>query len=98
MRILQITLLAGATQIVANQDFPNGGAQIYCSYLVIQNNSAASVRVGDNTVSATRGILLTAVGGSNSAEINPPRGTRLSDWWLFGTAGDIVDILYEVSQ
>lgn len=98
MRILQVTLLAGATQIVANQDFPGGGAQIYCSYLVIQNNSAANLRVGDNTVTATRGLLLTPGGSSNTATINPPRGTRLSDWWLFGTVGDVVDILYEVSQ
>lgn len=97
MRILQVTLLAGATQVVLNQDFPNGGAQIYCSYLVIQNNAADAIRIGDNTVTATRGIALTP-GGSNTATISPVRGTRLSDWWIFGTIGEVIDVLYEVSQ
>lgn len=92
MRLLQVTLLAGATPITTD-------SKIYSSFLVVQNNAAANVRLGDNTVSATRGILLAtaspAPGGSATIQLNFPRGAHLSEWYLFGTAGQVIDILYE---
>lgn len=93
MRILQVTLTSAATQISANSN-------IYCSELIIQNNAAAVVRVGDNTVTASKGIVLLPNatppgGGSITNTLIPIRGTHLQDWWLFGTAGNIIDILYE---
>ena len=92
MRLIQVTLGAGATPITTNNN-------IYCSMLAINNNAAAVVRVGDNTVSATKGISLAAAGvGSTSLTFAFPRGTHLSDWFLFGTAAQVIDILYESAE
>jgi hypothetical protein len=93
MRLLQVTLGAAATPITTDKN-------LYASFLIIQNNAAAAVRVGDNTVSASKGILLsggTAPGGSATNQFPFPRGTHLSDWYLFGTSTQIIDILYEPS-
>lgn len=90
MRLIQVTLGAGATQISSNSG-------IYCSILIIQNNAAAVVRIGDNTVSATKGIALASGSPGGSSTVQPiiVRGTHLQDWWLFGTAAQVIDILYE---
>lgn len=92
MRLIQVTLGSGATPITTNTN-------IYCSLLICQDNAAANVRIGDNTVSATKGILLAlgTPGGSATLQINTPRGTHLADYFLFGTAGNLIDILYEPS-
>lgn len=90
MRLIQVTLGAAATRITT--------AQIYTPLLAIQNNAAAVVRIGDNTVSATKGIAVAA--GSTTTQ-NPFVVTRsdnrisLRDYYLFGTAGQLVDVLYE---
>lgn len=90
MRLIQVTLGAGATAITTN-------TAIYASFMIIQNNAAAVVRVGDNTVSATKGIALSggAPGGSATAQLTIARGAHLSEWYLFGTATQVIDILYE---
>ena len=99
MRLLQVTLLAGATPIVTNPTTTGASNPIYASTLIFQDNAAANCRVGDNTVSATRGILITSgsPGGSVGLVIATPRGTHLADYFLFGTAGNVIDILYEVA-
>ena len=85
MRIGQCVLGAAATQLTTvNRRF---------AQLVIQNNSADNVRVGDNTVSSTKGILLNP-GGFFDGRLSIARG-RLGDYYLFGTAGDVIDYLYE---
>lgn len=92
MRIIQVTLGAAATAITTNTN-------IYCSALTIQNNAAAVVRVGDSTVSATKGISLAAAGvGSTNLTFAFPRGAHLSDWFLFGTAAQVIDVLYESAE
>ena len=70
---------------------------LYVQQLIIQNNGSHNCRVGDVTVSSTRGILLagsTPPGGSisNTTPIN--YATYLSDWWVSGTSGDVIDFLY----
>jgi len=86
MRIGQVTLGAGATQISAQN--------IRFAQLIIQNNTTGdNVRVGDNTVSATRGILLTP-GGFFDSKLSVARG-QLSQYYLYGTMGDVIDYLYE---
>lgn len=90
MRLIQVTLGAAATQITANANF-------YAISLTIQNNSAAVCRVGDDTVSATQGLSLAATGGSATFTFPNGRGTHLQDWYLFGTSGDVIDILYETT-
>lgn len=91
MRILQVTLLAGATPITTSK--------IYTPSLIIQNNAAAVVRVGDNTVSATRGMVLqpvTAPAMSNYLKIDrSDNRVPMFNYFLFGTATQVVDVLYE---
>lgn len=97
MRLIQVTLGAGATQI---SPYNSIGKQIYCSFLIVQNNAAGNVRVGDNTVSATKGILLLPGpgGGSLTGQMFRVEGTLLPQWYLFGTQGQLIDVLYEDSQ
>lgn len=95
MRLIQVTLLAGATAITTNTN-------LYASVLAVQNNAAAVCRVGDNTVSATKGIALAAGSTTtqNALVIAPatPRGIHLSEWFLFGTAAQVIDVLYESAE
>lgn len=95
MRIGQITLGAGATPLAVFTHMPNN---TYFSFLIIQNNgTTAAFRIGDNTVSATRGISV-GVSGSLTSQIFAPHGGCLQQWYAFGTAGQVVDFLYETSQ
>lgn len=90
---------------VGNAVFDSGN--IYVQWLAFQNNAANPIRYGDQSVSMTtpaavnggtagKGILLAAgspgMSGSQSTPIN--YGTYLSDWWIAGTAGDVIDVLY----
>lgn len=94
MVILQVTLLAGATQIAP----PNTGVlpnSKQFQTLIIQNNSAAVIRVGDSTVTATTGISVPDAGGILQINLGLDYcGTDLSEWWIFGTAADVIDVLW----
>lgn len=90
MRLLQVTLGAAATRITS--------AKIYTGNLAIQNNAAAVCRVGDNTVSATKGIALAAGSTTTQTAFVVRRSDNrvfLADYYLFGTAGQVIDVLYE---
>lgn len=95
MYLLQITLGAAATPVIPKAVVP-GNSRAF-SVLVIQNNSAANVRIGDSTVSATKGILLltNAGGGGGSQTITPSLQYTgdLTEFYLFGTAGSVIDIM-----
>jgi hypothetical protein len=68
---------------------------IYVQQLQVQNNgvSATNMRLGDQSVTATRGILLFPSSSDNlGAFIN--YGSYLNDWFVFGTPGDVVDYLF----
>lgn len=95
MQSIQVTLLAGATPIVAPSatQIPSQN-RISFQVLMIQNNAADVCRVGDASVSATKGLSLAA--GSAPLTIAPPLeySSDLSDYYLFGTAGDVIDVLY----
>jgi hypothetical protein len=64
--------------------------------ILIQNNAAHSMRIGDSTVSATVGMYLASGPGGGDFNSGPVDiyNSRLSDFYVFGTAGDIVDIFY----
>jgi hypothetical protein len=95
MPLLQVTLGAGATQI-----FPQGTAQGVTSpknFIVIQNNAANAVRVGDATVSATKGIQLASGNPGGSLQLSPGTPGILgfgSGLYLFGTQNEVIDVLY----
>ena len=73
-------------------------------WLQIQNNSAHDIRYGGPNVSVTlpaaanlgtagNGMLLTPGGaGAQSTPIN--YSTNLAEWYVAGTPGDVVDILF----
>jgi uncharacterized membrane protein YjfL (UPF0719 family) len=61
-------------------------------WMTVQNNAIHSVRIGDATVSATKGILL-AAGSSMSIPLTMEYSSSLSDWFIFGTAADVVDVM-----
>lgn len=84
---LQVTLGAAATPLatLANQ----------CNWIVVQNNATHAMRVGDASVTATRGIQLASgsPGGSFYQGPKPTGGaTNLAQLYVFGTSGDVVDI------
>jgi hypothetical protein len=92
MQIISVTLLATATPIVAQNSTQN---RISFQTLIVQNNSAAVCRVGDQTVSATTGIAL-APTPSLPLVITCPLeySSDLSEYFLFGTAGNVIDVLF----
>lgn len=84
--LLQVTLGAGATQIST--------ANTPCRQIVLQNNAAAVMRIGDSTVSATKGISLATGGTQLLSGQGVAYHTYLSDWYVFGTAAQLLDVLY----
>jgi hypothetical protein len=92
MRLIQLTLGSGTNTQVTTQN-------IYASIVVFQNNAANNMRIGDNTTTSSKGITLASgsPGGSATLQIFPPRGTLLSSYYVAGTAGQVIDILYETS-
>ncbi len=96
MRCIKITLTGAAQQITTD-------AKLYASILVIQANGAAGVWVGDNTVATGNGIYLAPAasppgGGSVTLQIYAPHGAHLIDYYVIGTATQIVNVLYENAQ
>ena len=86
--LLQITLGAGATQISLTSMLVN--------QVTFQNNAGHSCRLGDATVSATKGLLLASGSPGGSANFGPfsVNNADLTEWYIFGTAGDVIDILW----
>ena len=95
MYLIQVTLLATATPI-APADIVVARNKNFRA-LVIQNQSAANLAyLGDATVSATKGIVLPILATipPSPLSLTPiPEEESLSDWYLFGTAGQTVNIL-----
>lgn len=102
---LKVTIGAsGKTQISTALPQPTGGpgnvvgqppvGNIFAQQLIFQSQSAANnMWIGDATTSSTNGLLLTPTGTANmGAFIN--YGTYLSDWWVVGTPGDVLFVLY----
>jgi hypothetical protein len=87
MTIGQVTIgSSGVTQVSTSN--------IFCAFLIIQNNASHTCRVGDKTVSSSKGIQLFAT-GSTTMQMGVQRGTCLSDYWIQGTVADVIDYMYE---
>ena len=80
---------------------------IQVQWLQFQNNTAHNIRYGGPNVSVTvpaavnsgtagNGILLSGgqPGGSGSLSAPFNLTTNLSEWYLAGVAGDVIDVLY----
>lgn len=99
MQLIQVTLLAGATPIIAPSATQTPTQKmIPFQVLMLQNNGANVCRVGDASVAADRGIVLAP--GSTTPQ--PPLvikpgleySSDLSEYFLFGTADDVIDVMY----
>jgi len=90
-KTFQVTIGASATQLSANN--------LYCSAWIIQNNAAHNVAFGDSTVTITNGIILASgtPGGAytTTASMNgsQPAPDNLSEWYVAGTNGDVVNVV-----
>ena len=90
MRLIQVTIGASATQVTT--------AQIYTPFVAFQKNTANNCRVGDNTVTTSKGIVLAA--GNTTPQVpfvvhRSDNRVLLSQYSIAGTQGDVVDVLYE---
>ena len=94
MRVIQIAMTGAAIQVAPNNP-QNPGQTPYASLLVIQAPTGQPVTVGDNTVTATRGIVI-AAGATLTLQFSQARGSALSQYWLVGASGN-VEILYETA-
>lgn len=86
---LQVTIGAGTTQISATS--------IPVKQLFVQNNAAHTIRVGDKNTTSSRGALISSgsPGGSiTSGAFGIQQATDLQQWFINGTNGDVIDIIY----
>lgn len=86
--LLQVTIPTGGGPIQFSTK------QTLCRQIIIQNNSADAMRIGDSTVSATNGINLDPGGDSLNSGPTVVYNSDLRDFWAFGTAADVLDIFY----
>lgn len=87
-RTIQVTLGSGVTPIATSPT--------YFNQMDVQDNAAATCRLGDANVSATRGIQLAAAGAVGSKHtIGPFSGQQgdASQYYLYGTATQVIDVL-----
>lgn len=84
-RTLQVTLTGSAQQITTGN--------INSFALSFQNNAAAVMRVGDSTVTSSKGRSLAATGGAWDVPLTAP--TQLSSWYVIGTATQVLDVTYD---
>ena len=84
MIIFQVTLGTGATQFPAIQAQPQ--------YMTVQNNATHAMRIGDKTVTSSKGISLSP-GGALTFSLGLDYATRLCEFWAVGTAADVLDVM-----
>jgi hypothetical protein len=81
---------------------PTGGGPVQVSstqtlvrYVEFQNNASHTMRAGGAQVSSTLGHLLAASGGEWPIHCGSPGYyAYLSDFWVVGTAADVLDVVY----
>lgn len=89
MPFIQVTLGAAATRVTTTRT--------PCKQIIFQNTAGNVARIGDSTVSATKGIKLAASAAANSIVSLGPFDTHpleLEDYYIFGTENDLIDIWY----
>ena len=91
---LKVTIAStGVAQNIADSLPASVKPNTYVQQMILQNQGANSMHIGDSTTTSTDGLLLSASGSANAGGfIN--YGTYLSDWWVVGTAGDVLFVLY----
>ena len=95
MHLLQVTIASTnvAQPILPSAVTPDKMASF--SVFIIQNNSGHSIRVGDSSVSSTRGILIASGTPGGSQTITPALQYTgdLNEFYIVGTAADVIDLM-----
>ena len=96
MTIFQVAIPASGKVQISTGLPTNVPPATFVEQLVIQNNATHNIRIGDVTVSATKGILIASgtPGGSLGFNGFMNYSCYISDVWIAGTSGDVIDILY----
>ena len=96
MHLLQVTIAASDTAQPIIPANPNGTPNsIYFQFALFQNNgTSGTMRLGDSSVSTTKGIVIQKTGSLESSLPLQYAGT-LNEWYVVGTQGDVLDILYQ---
>ena len=87
---IQVTIGGGTNTPISALD-------LYVKQVSFQNNAANDMRVGGSEVTTTLGIVLKA-NSAGSASVLPlpqyPRAINLKDWYVAGTAAQVLDVTY----
>lgn len=95
VKTLQVTLGSGNTAVLS------AGAHLNCRWIVFQDNATHVMRIGDTNISSTRGLLLASGSPGGSFFVGPDTsgtGKDLGSWYVNGTNGDVIDIIYDDGQ
>jgi hypothetical protein len=95
MYLIQCTIAStGVAQPIIPRAVVPGNSKSF-SYFVCQNNASHSIRIGDSTVSTTKGILISPGTPGGSQTITPALqySGDLTEFYIIGTANDIVDFM-----
>lgn len=92
-RLGQVTIPSGG-KVQINTGLPTTvNPNQYMQVIQLQNNGSNNMRFGDSSVSSTRGIILQPSGSDTLSPVMVAN-SMISDWWVWGTEGDILDYLY----
>jgi hypothetical protein len=85
---LQVTIVTNPTRVSATS--------VPCRQLFFQNNQGHNMRVGDANTTVNRGALMASgtPGGSVNLGAFTASNTDLQDWYVAGTPGDVLDVIY----
>jgi hypothetical protein len=97
VHIGQITIPSSGGPVALVTGVTPAATRVPCYEIIVQKNSSNTIRVGDSTTSATKGIVVAASNGVPGPLYLGPYTTLaldLSTTFVFGTAADVVDFLY----
>lgn len=88
VKSFQVTIGASATQIMANTAYVRG--------IYFQNNAAHNMRIGDSSVTASKGILLVAGSPGGSYTVGPLYDSSIDAtvFYVAGTQNDVLDVTW----
>ena len=87
VQTFQVTIGASGTSPVISS-----GNAIVCRWIVFQNNSLHNERIGDKSVTASKGLIVTPQNTFYVPTPSTPSNYNLNAWYVAGTPGDILDI------
>lgn len=93
MYLLQVTISAtNVPQPIIPLAVVPGRSQYFANGF-FQNNGSNNMRIGDSTVSSTKGILIGPGGGSQTIAQALNYTADMIEFWVNGTKGDKLDIM-----